>query len=288
MGDDETQQTTARGRGGGRGFRYAPGEGGEPEAPVDIVEPDDEGDDEQWESWAEPEVAPTRDLFSLKMFATAADCLAYANSEHGLDLATIAASLRLDIYGRVKLVNYVRARAAAENEPKAIVQAVVKAASGDRAGWPWLGDEYLMPVVEEDPLLYSLGAPVPKDGGAAEGALAEADGEDVDMEDDDARGGSGAGGAGGTADETALLLQTIGQMRADMVEMLGLNDADDTPPTEGAPAADATPDLGTDLAGELRRAKEALAQRDAQVAALTQQVAQLTTELAEARQGKAK
>lgn len=289
---DERRGTSERGR-GSRGFRYAQGDDEPPPQPaVDVAEPDDDDDDDaEWESWAEPEVAPTRDLFSLRMFATAADCLAYAKTEHALDLATVAKDLRLDIYGRVKLVNYVRARAAAGDQPKAIVQAVSQAAGGERASWPWVGDEYLMPVVEEDPLLYSLGAPVSGDGdaGAAEAPLDDLVPEDVEMPDGGARGGAGGVDAGGPADETALLLQTIYQMRADMIGMLGLNE--DAPQTEGAStSAEAPTDAATALAAlasELRRAKEMLAQRDAQVASLTEQVGSLTAQLATERAGRA-
>ena len=51
---------------------------------------DDDDDDGDWESWAEPEVAPTRCLFTPKVFDSAAECLAHAVSEYGLDLAKVA------------------------------------------------------------------------------------------------------------------------------------------------------------------------------------------------------
>ena len=81
---------------------------------------DDDDDDDNWEGWAEPEDAPTTDLFSARIFDSAAECLAYALSEHSLDLAAVVAELRLDIYGRVKLVNYVRKGIAAGTSPSAI------------------------------------------------------------------------------------------------------------------------------------------------------------------------
>ena len=53
---------------------------------------DDDGDDDgDWEAWEEPEVAPTRCLFTSKVFNSAAECLAHAVQEYGLDLAKVAA-----------------------------------------------------------------------------------------------------------------------------------------------------------------------------------------------------
>ena len=53
-------------------------------------QPDVEDDDEDWEGWAEPEEAPTTDLFSNRVFESAAECLAHARKEHSLNLALIA------------------------------------------------------------------------------------------------------------------------------------------------------------------------------------------------------
>ena len=52
--------------------------------------PEVEDDDEaEWESWGEPEVAPTRCLFTERMFDSAADCLAHANEAYNLDLQSL-------------------------------------------------------------------------------------------------------------------------------------------------------------------------------------------------------
>ena len=83
---------------------------------------DDDGfdSDAEWETWADEEVAPTRALFSDHTHASAAECLAEASSVHGLDLPALVARLRLDIYGRVQLVNFVRGRFASGVAPAAI------------------------------------------------------------------------------------------------------------------------------------------------------------------------
>ena len=58
---------------------------------ADPIPDDVEGDDDDdWEGWAEPEVAPTRDLFSERVFESAAECLSHAKTHHNLDLAAVA------------------------------------------------------------------------------------------------------------------------------------------------------------------------------------------------------
>ena len=104
------------------------------------AENESDDDDAEWESFNEPEVAPTVDLFSDRVFESAAAALAHAKAAHGLDLASIAFGLKLDIYGRVRLVNYVRSRAAAADESAAIVKSVKEGASSSNgATWPWAG-----------------------------------------------------------------------------------------------------------------------------------------------------
>ena len=194
---------------------------------------DDFSDDGEWESFNEPEVAPTQDLFSSQVFESAAAALAHAKSTHGLDLAGIAHLLRLDIYARVRLVNFVRRRVQAAEDPAAIVKAVQQGASGDKANWPWADEKYLVPVLSEDPLLYSLGAPT---GGADAPVDVSQDAGLMDTEDApparivaegimgrEAATSAGAetGGGDGNGDAAAML-ETLAAMRSEMVSMLGL------------------------------------------------------------------
>ena len=69
---------------------------------------DDEWDDGAVEDWDEPESAPTRCIFTDQTFESPAECLAHAASAHLLDLPLVIKRLKLDIYGRVQLVNYLR------------------------------------------------------------------------------------------------------------------------------------------------------------------------------------
>ena len=60
---------------------------------MDDREHDDDDDDAEWESWAEPEEARTVDLFdAARVFDSAAECLAHVRSAHGLDLAAVASN----------------------------------------------------------------------------------------------------------------------------------------------------------------------------------------------------
>jgi SAM-dependent methyltransferase len=193
------------------------------------AENESDDDDAEWESFNEPEVAPTVDLFSDRVFESAAAALAHAKAAHGLDLASIAFGLKLDIYGRVRLVNYVRSRAAAADESAAIVKSVKEGASSSNgATWPWADDKFLVPVLPEDPLLYSLGAPTSggdQQHGDDEELMDTEDAPPAQIVAEGIMGGAASGGAAvGPNGETEALLETINAMRSEMVSMLGLGE----------------------------------------------------------------
>ena len=50
----------------------------------------DSDDDGEWEDWAEPEEAPTRCLFTERIFSSAAECLSHAVQEYQLDLVQVS------------------------------------------------------------------------------------------------------------------------------------------------------------------------------------------------------
>lgn len=223
---------------------------------ADAQEMDDEVDDgnysdDDWDGFCEPEPAPTQCLFSEKIFPTAAECLSHAAQAHGVDLADIAGSLRLDIYSRVKLVNFVRGRVAAAASSAAIAQELRQAAASEaRGAWPWEDERFLVPVVPEDPLLYSLPGhrkqgdasstqPASAAGASATSPPGADDGEDED-EVEGATTAPVAGSAGEGEDDTKLLLQTVQQMRTEMASILGLDDEERPPPARQAVATPPT------------------------------------------------
>ena len=135
--------------------------------PADAAADDDDDDDDDDDEWDdgeeddefEPEAAPTRGLFSAQEFASPAECLADAASAHGLDVQQVIGRLRLDLYGRMKLVNYLRTSVSKPGaDAAALVAAVNACVPGAPSAWPWSDDAYLQPALPDDPLLYSLTA----------------------------------------------------------------------------------------------------------------------------------
>lgn len=132
----------------------ARGAGGRPPAQTG-----EDGDDEVeaggFEGWSDEELAPTRCIFTDKVFDSASACLAHAASEYGLDLVAVARAHKLDVYGCVRLVNYVRAAIASPGSaPDAIASSVRDCTPGGQA--PWDDDANLVAALADDPLLYSL------------------------------------------------------------------------------------------------------------------------------------
>mmetsp|Transcript_43443 Transcript_43443/g.100542 ORF Transcript_43443/g.100542 Transcript_43443/m.100542 type:complete len:564 (-) Transcript_43443:307-1998(-) len=116
-------------------------------------------EEETFSDWEEDEGTemPTHSLFGpSRVLPTPSECMRAAKREFGFDL--LGAARALGLYERIQLVNYIRARAAdldAELHP-ALVEAVAVAlaAPGARA---WKEERFLQPVVEGDPLLFSMG-----------------------------------------------------------------------------------------------------------------------------------
>ena len=132
-------------------------------APPTHDDDDDNADsDDQWEDggvedWDEPEDAPTRCIFTDQEFASPAECLAHAASSHALDLNLLIGRLKLDLYDKMKLVNFLRTSLRTPGaDVAAVVATVVACQPGAPESWPWSEDTYLQPVLADDPLLYSL------------------------------------------------------------------------------------------------------------------------------------
>ena len=209
-------------------------------------------DDEDWDTWEEPEPAPTRCLFTSQIFDSAALCLAHAATAYGLDLAAIAARHRLDIYGRVQLVNYVRSCAAeAGSSPSAITDSINQAGSRGNA-LPWVDEKYLVPVLPEDPLLYSI-PPASSASAAGDPAAGE------DEIDDDAVALPSGIRTGASEQQTALLLETINHMRSEMATLLGLDEDDKAPPKD---VSDGNAAASSDVGAVVRNTGATMATHD--------------------------
>ena len=94
---------------------------------------------------------------STASYDTAASNRGHAASSHGLDLHLLIRRLKLDLYDKMKLVNFLRKSLRAPGaDVAAVVAAVVACQPGAPEPWPWSEDTNLQPVLADDPLLYSL------------------------------------------------------------------------------------------------------------------------------------
>ncbi|KAL5524274.1 hypothetical protein ACEPAF_9414 [Sanghuangporus sanghuang] len=104
-----------------------------------------EDNDEDWNDWVsnEEDKKPCQSLFDGTSHPSADTALAHDKEKFGVDLQVLAARLRLDFHGRARLVNYIR-----KERPSAVD---VNALTGQEAFFT--SDEYLVPVIQDDPLL---------------------------------------------------------------------------------------------------------------------------------------
>lgn len=125
-------------------------------APPDVTEPDsdietgsssseDDDNDENWDEWMSDSITQQecRSLFEKKSLPSAEEALKYDKQTHGFDLTETCGKLSLDFHGRVRLINYIR-----KNNPTSNDLADLQGTE------PWFStDEYLLPVLENDPLI---------------------------------------------------------------------------------------------------------------------------------------
>ncbi|KAI0322098.1 protein arginine N-methyltransferase [Amylostereum chailletii] len=102
-----------------------------------------EEEEETWSDWVSDSEQPCKSLFEDKTLPSVADALAHDQTVHGFDLQAVSTKLALDFHGRIRLINYIRKENASAS--------AVLALNGDE---PFLAaDEYLVPALEDDPLL---------------------------------------------------------------------------------------------------------------------------------------
>jgi hypothetical protein len=155
---------------------------------------DNEEQAETFENWGDDETATTKCLFTDRVFSSVSDCLFHARESYGLDLMQarmppgrtlpsricpanstrvlasrrplpleaslplqVARTLRLDTYGCISLVNFIRrSMAAPDANAEAVAQAIAGCDVSAPQSWPWRDEMYLTPALPDDPLLYSL------------------------------------------------------------------------------------------------------------------------------------
>ncbi|KAF8272591.1 S-adenosyl-L-methionine-dependent methyltransferase [Lactarius quietus] len=108
-------------------------------------ESDENNVEEAWSDWVSDSANATqcKSLFEDKLLASATETLDYDKRTHGFDLNSFCEEKALDFHARVRLINYIR-----KEKPSA---ASLQKLNGKEPFF--LSDDYLLPVIEDDPLL---------------------------------------------------------------------------------------------------------------------------------------
>ncbi|KAF9568765.1 arginine N-methyltransferase 3 [Agrocybe pediades] len=107
----------------------------------------EDDNDQTWDNWASDsnQQQETKSLFDEKVLPSVESALAYDKETHDFSLDDFCKKLSLDFHGRVRLINYIRKH---NSTPAQVSQL--------KGTEPWFAsDDYLVPVVENDPLIQS-------------------------------------------------------------------------------------------------------------------------------------
>nr|XP_056707903.1 protein arginine N-methyltransferase 3 [Euleptes europaea] len=102
----------------------------------------DSGSDGPWEKDPEGPALQARCLFCDRFFSSAEDVFGHCSSDHSFSIEMVIHKHRLDFYGYIKLVNFIR-----------IEKPTVECLMSISAPVPWEEEKYLKPVLEDDLLL---------------------------------------------------------------------------------------------------------------------------------------
>ncbi|KAJ8416210.1 hypothetical protein AAFF_G00382320 [Aldrovandia affinis] len=102
-------------------------------------------DDDQWELMEESPDSKLEVLclFCDRLFNSVEDVLSHCKSEHQINIASLVRRYKLDDYGYIKLINYIRS-------VKCSGESLLLASEGTL---PWESDDYMRPALQDDPLL---------------------------------------------------------------------------------------------------------------------------------------
>ncbi|XP_054893047.1 protein arginine N-methyltransferase 3 isoform X1 [Poeciliopsis prolifica] len=103
---------------------------------------DVDGDEEQWQ-WMEEERQTVTCLFCEKILDSVSATLQHCAAEHQLNLVDIIRKHRLDDYGYIKMINFIRLT-------KCSASCLMELSEGLL---PWDSEDFLKPVLQDDPLL---------------------------------------------------------------------------------------------------------------------------------------
>ncbi|KAF9450547.1 protein arginine N-methyltransferase [Macrolepiota fuliginosa MF-IS2] len=104
-----------------------------------------EDDDQNWDDWVSDSIEKQEclSLFDDIKLASVKEAIAYDTENHAFDLDQVCSRLGLDFHGRIRLINYLRRNKISAQQAHSIT---------GKEDW-FSSDEYLVPVLENDPLL---------------------------------------------------------------------------------------------------------------------------------------
>ncbi|XP_016120751.1 protein arginine N-methyltransferase 3-like, partial [Sinocyclocheilus grahami] len=106
---------------------------------------DEDSDEEQWQSMEEGSECITVPclLCDSRTFTSVSETVQHCKTEHGVDIPDLVQKHRLDDYGYIKMINYIRTT-------KCSAESLKLASNGPL---PWDSDQYMKPALPDDPLL---------------------------------------------------------------------------------------------------------------------------------------
>ncbi|OBZ71479.1 Ribosomal protein arginine N-methyltransferase rmt3 [Grifola frondosa] len=121
------------------------GSGSESEEHASSSSEQDEDEDLTWDDWVSDSMdkRPCKSLFEDKTFPSVAECLAYDEATYQFNLDQTSSRLSLDLHQRIRLINWIRKQHPTPSQ--------VAALQGREAFLS--SDDYLIPTLEDDPLL---------------------------------------------------------------------------------------------------------------------------------------
>ncbi|XP_015228832.1 PREDICTED: protein arginine N-methyltransferase 3 [Cyprinodon variegatus] len=106
----------------------------------ELSDGDEDDDDEQW---MEEERQTVTCLFCHKLLDSVSATLQHCTAEHQLSLVNVIKKHRLDDYGYIKMINFIRSTKCA---PSSLMEL-------SEGPLPWNKEDFLRPVLQDDPLL---------------------------------------------------------------------------------------------------------------------------------------
>ncbi|XP_022066110.1 protein arginine N-methyltransferase 3 [Acanthochromis polyacanthus] len=118
------------------------GDGAADEMPELSDEEDNEDDEEQWQ-WMEEDSQPVTCLFCDRSLTSVAATLQHCTAEHQVNLVDVIKKHSLDDYGYIKMINFIRSTKCDASCLTGLPDAPL----------PWESEDFLRPVLQDDPLL---------------------------------------------------------------------------------------------------------------------------------------